>query len=229
MSAEQILAQTTQPDTHRMVELQIDGMTCASCVARVERKLGKIDGVSASVNLPLESAQVSVPAGVTDQQIVDTVNATGYKARITSGRQPVQHTGMDHASSDSQATGHQPMDHMTSGHGSADSMDGADHQNHMNHGGSAASLRPRLITAAILTVPVFLISMIPALQFPQWGWVVGALALPVVSWSAWPFHRAAAINARHFASTMDTLVSLGVIAAYAFSAVSLIAWLSPAH
>ena len=83
--------------------------------------------------------------------------------------------------------------------------------------GVAAQLRPRLVVAAILTVPVFLISMVPALQFPDWGWVAGALALPVVSWAAWPFHRAAAVNARHFASTMDTLVSIGVTAAYLFS------------
>ena len=76
------------------------------------------------------------------------------------------------------------------------------------------ALRPRLIVAAILTVPVFLISMFPAFQFPNWGWVAGVLALPVVTWAAWPFHRAAAINARHFASTMDTLVSIGVTAAY---------------
>jgi Cu+-exporting ATPase len=88
---------------------------------------------------------------------------------------------------------------------------------HMAHGGTASQLRPRLIVAAALTVPVFLISMVPALQFANWGWVAGLLALPVVSWAAWPFHRAAAVNARHLASTMDTLVSIGVAAAYLFS------------
>jgi P-type Cu+ transporter len=166
---------------NRVVELDIEGMTCASCVNRVERKLGKLEGVEASVNLPLESAHVTVPAGITDQQIVDTVNATGYKARLraTTAR--------------------------------------STHEDHMAHGGTAAELRPRLILAAVLTVPVFLISMIPSLQFPNWGWVAGALALPVVSWSAWPFHRAAAVNARHLAATMDTLVSIGVAAAYLFS------------
>lgn len=165
----------------RVVELNIEGMTCASCVNRVERKLGKLEGVEASVNLPLESAHVTVPAGITDQQILDTVNATGYKAslRVTT-------------------TSSTPEDHIA-------------------HGGTAAELRPRLILAAVLTVPVFLISMVPALQFPNWGWVAGALALPVVSWAAWPFHRAAAVNARHLASTMDTLVSIGVAAAYLFS------------
>lgn len=168
----------------RVVELDIEGMTCASCVNRVERKLGKLDGVEASVNLPLESAHVIVPAGITDQQIVDTVNATGYKASLRAATT-----------------------------GSTSST----HQDHMAHGGTAAELRPRLILAAVLTVPVFLVSMVPALQFPNWGWAAGALALPVVSWSAWPFHRAAAVNARHLASTMDTLVSIGVVAAYLFS------------
>jgi len=175
---------------NRVVELDIEGMTCASCVNRVERKLGRLGGVEASVNLPLESAHVTVPAGITDQQIVDTVNATGYKATVrhapAQGRQHNKHED-----------GH-PVDHM-------------------QHGGTASQLRPRLIVAAVLTVPVFLISMVPALQFPNWGWVAGLLALPVVSWAAWPFHRAAAVNARHLASTMDTLVSIGVAAAYLFS------------
>ncbi|HXF03352.1 MAG TPA: copper-translocating P-type ATPase, partial [Arthrobacter sp.] len=96
--------------------------------------------------------------------------------------------------------------------------DHADHEDHMAHGGTADELRPRLWTAAILTIPVFIISMIPGAQFPHWGWMAFALSIPVVFWSAWPFHRAAAVNARHFASTMDTLVSIGVLAAFFFSA-----------
>ncbi|KUM39367.1 heavy metal translocating P-type ATPase [Arthrobacter sp. EPSL27] len=176
MSREQLL---DQPGS-RVIELDIEGMTCASCVGRVERKLGKLDGVTASVNLPLESARVTVPAAITDAQITETVAAAGYKATV---RAPAART--------------------------------PDHP--------AAALRPRLIVAAVLTVPVFLVSMVPALQFPHWGWVVGFLALPVVTWAAWPFHRAALVNARHFGSTMDTLVSIGVTAAYAFSAWQLIA------
>jgi Cu+-exporting ATPase len=164
-----------QPGT-RVVELDIEGMTCASCVNRVEKKLGKLEGVQALVNLPLESAHVTVPEGISDEQLVDTVNAAGYKAKI---RQPVPAMDTVH---------------------------------------TAGSLRPRLVLAALFTVPVFLISMVPAFQFPHWGWAAAALALPVVTWAAWPFHRAAAINARHFASTMDTLVSIGVAAAYLFSA-----------
>lgn len=175
-----------QPAT-RVVELDIEGMTCASCVNRVEKKLGKLDGVQASVNLPLESAHVTVPAGITDEQITATVEAAGYKATV---RQPLKQ-------------GHIPA-------GETGDL-------------PAAKLRPRLILAAVLTVPVFVISMVPGAQFPHWGWVAALLALPVVTWAAWPFHRAAAVNARHLASTMDTLVSIGVTAAYLFSAWQLFA------
>ncbi|MGN7251047.1 heavy metal translocating P-type ATPase [Arthrobacter sp. SAFR-014] len=181
----------------RVIELDVEGMTCASCVNRVEKKLAKLDGVEATVNLPLETAHVTVPAGITDQQITDQVASAGYKARI---RTVIEE---DH------------------GHTAADVA--PHHEDHMAHGGRASELKPRLLVAAVLAVSVFLISMFPAFQFPNWGWVAGALALPVVSWAAWPFHKAAAINARHLASTMDTLVSLGVIAAYLFSAWQLLA------
>lgn len=193
MSNEQLLH---QPAT-RVIELDIEGMTCASCVGRVERKLGKLEGVQASVNLPLESAQVTVPAGITDEQITATVEAAGYKAHIRPPRYPSQVVRRE---TDELGT-------------------------HAEHapGVTAPQLKPRLIGAAILTVPVFAISMFPAFQFPDWGWVAGILAVPVVTWAAWPFHRAAAINARHFASTMDTLVSIGVAAAFLFSTWQLLA------
>ncbi|WP_028280124.1 heavy metal translocating P-type ATPase [Arthrobacter sp. H5] len=195
---------TAEPTTTRTVELDIQGMTCASCVGRVERKLGKLDGVSASVNLPLESAVVTVPESVSDQDILDTVKATGYSAQLKQPAYPkTRHDGGGSASGDDPDP----------------ALDGTGPQadSHMAHGGTSSQLRPRLILAAILTVPVFLISMIPALQFPHWGWVVFALSTPVVTWSAWSFHKAAAINARHLSSTMDTLVSIGVTAAYLFS------------
>ena len=178
-----------RPPGTRIVELDIEGMTCASCVNRVEKKLGKLDGVAATVNLPLESAYVTVPDGITNEQLVDTVNAAGYKARVREQRK----AGPEGRPADQSAAI------------------------------PAAKLRPRLIVAATLTIPVFLVSMVPAFQFPNWGWVAAVLALPVVTWAAWPFHRAAAINARHLASTMDTLVSLGVAAAYLFSAWQLLA------
>jgi Cu+-exporting ATPase len=178
-----------RPPGTRIVELDIEGMTCASCVNRVEKKLGKLEGVAATVNLPLESAYVTVPEGISDEQLVDTVNAAGYQARVRP-----QHPAASEA-------------------GPADEPAAI----------PASRLRPRLIGAAVLTVPVFLVSMVPGFQFPNWGWVAAVLALPVVTWAAWPFHRAAAINARHLASTMDTLVSLGVAAAYLFSAWQLLA------
>ncbi|MCQ2001181.1 heavy metal translocating P-type ATPase [Arthrobacter zhaoxinii] len=207
---------TREQEVSRAVELDIQGMTCASCVARVERKLGKIEGVEASVNLPLESARVTVPASVTDQQIVDAVNAAGYSARLKTRHAARSSAHGGHAAS---ATGADTRDETPAEHGAGHMSGGDDmsHENHMSHGGTAAQLRPRLILAALLSVPVLLISMVPALAFPNWGWVVALPALPVVTWSAWPFHRAAAINARHLASTMDTLVSIGVAAAYLFS------------
>ncbi|HSN35780.1 MAG TPA: cation transporter, partial [Arthrobacter sp.] len=211
MSSEKLL---DQPGS-RVIELDIEGMTCASCVGRVERKLGKLDGVTATVNLPLESAHVSVPAAVTDEQITATIEAAGYKARVRGAKPPVvipaegDHSGAagDRRKHASKAGTTEPAEHAAGGGASGN---GANHP--------AAKLRPRLIVAAILTIPVFLISMFPAFQFASWGWIAAALALPVVTWAAWPFHRAAAVNARHLASTMDTLVSIGVTAAYVFSA-----------
>lgn len=219
-----------QPAGTRVLELDIEGMTCASCVNRVERKLGKLDGVQASVNLPLESAHVTVPAGITDEQITATVEAAGYKAKVRPPRYPGPRTayetttpGVRPASDDSggvrkRASKGGTTEHAEHGAGVGAEGDhtSADHMARAS-GPAASQLRPRLIVAAALTLPVFLISMIPALQFPNWGWVAGLLALPVVSWAAWPFHRAAGINARHLASTMDTLVSIGVSAAYLFS------------
>ena len=218
MSNEQLL---NQPGS-RVIELDIEGMTCASCVSRVERKLGKLDGVEASVNLPLESAHVTVPAGITDEQITSTVAAAGYKASVRRG------TSASRESDTLGVLARPSLRRTLPRTASAPAEDAAapiielaggttEHAEHVT-GGAAEALRPRLIVAALLTVPVFVISMFPAFQFANWGWAVGVLALPVVSWAAWPFHRAAAINARHFASTMDTLVSIGVIAAYVFSA-----------
>ncbi len=191
MSASDILSQPATPGP-RMVEIDIEGMTCASCVSRVERKLGKLEGVSAAVNLPLETAAVTVPAGITDQQIIDTVNATGYKATLKNPPATRHDAGThlpraSHPGAAQDGAGDEHTEH----------TDHEDHEDHMAHGGTAETLRPRLILAAVLTLPVFLVSMFPALQFPHWGWVAGILTLPVVTWAAWPFHRSAAISARH--------------------------------
>ena len=190
---------TPSPLDLRTVDLEIQGMTCASCVNRVERKLGKLPGVSAVVNLPLESAKVQVPAEVTDDQLIETVKAAGYSANLKAPLHPEPRSPEN-----------------TPEHSGHDEGSGGGHEHLVpNH------LLRRLVVSAIFTIPLFVISMIPAVQFPHWGWVAFALATPVVFYGAWPFHKAAAVNARHFASTMDTLVSLGVLAAYLFSAVQL--------
>lgn len=169
-------------------------MTCASCVGRVERKLRKIPGVDPAVNLPLESARVIVPEGVSDEQIVETINNAGYTAHLKNG--PRAGAAADASASDG----------------------GSQHTTPSMKGG----FTDRIIYAAILGVPIFLISMFPAFQFPNWGWVVAILTAPVAFWCAAPFHRAALINARHGSSTMDTLVSLGVVVAYFYSLAQLL-------
>ena len=181
-------------ESTRIIHVDIQGMTCASCVGRVERKLRKIPGVDPAVNLPLESARVIVPEGVSDEQIVETINNAGYTAHLKNG--PRAGAGTNASAS---GGGH---------HHSTPSMTGG--------------FTDRIIYAAILGVPIFLISMFPSFQFPNWGWVVAVLTAPVAFWCAAPFHRAALINARHGSSTMDTLVSLGVVVAYFYSLAQLL-------
>ena len=181
-------------ESTRIIHVDIQGMTCASCVGRVERKLRKIPGVDPAVNLPLESARVIVPAGVSDEQIVETINNAGYKAHLKNG--PRVGAATDASASDG----------------------GGQHTTPSMNGG----FTDRIIYAAILGVPIFLISMFPSFQFPNWGWVVAVLTAPVAFWCAAPFHRAALINARHGSSTMDTLVSLGVVVAYFYSLAQLL-------
>ena len=181
-------------ESTRIIHVDIQGMTCASCVGRVERKLRKIPGVDPAVNLPLESARVIVPAGVSDEQIVETINNAGYTAHLKNG--PRAGAGTNASASGG------------GNHHSTPSMNGG--------------FTDRIIYAAILGVPIFLISMFPSFQFPNWGWVVAVLTAPVAFWCAAPFHRAALINARHGSSTMDTLVSLGVVLAYFYSLAQLL-------
>lgn len=163
------------------IELEIGGMTCASCAARIEKRLNRIDGVEASVNYATEKAVVSAPAGIDPQSLIDEVVKTGYTAALPAP--PV---------ADAADAGPPPDPELT-------------------------RLRQRVIGSAVLSVPVILLAMIPALQFTYWQWASLALAAPVVVWGAWPFHRAAWINLRHGAATMDTLISLGVSAAFLWS------------
>ena len=174
--------------TERTVELEIGGMTCASCAARVEKKLNRIDGVRASVNYATEKAVATVPDGVTVDDLVRTVEATGYTAHPPARRQA--RAGGDEAEV--------PEDDEVRG------------------------LRRRLMVSAVLSLPVLVLSMVRPLQFDGWQWVALVLSTPVVLWGAWPFHRAAALNLRHGAATMDTLISIGVSAAYLWSVWALV-------
>jgi Cu+-exporting ATPase len=204
----------------RIVELDIEGMTCASCVNRIERKLGKIEGVSASVNLPLESARIEVPDGVTDEQLITTVEAAGYTARLKAPAARNAPAGAVPPPAPTAGAVEDDAGPAPSSVAAPTSVPAA--PGRATPAARAHVLLPRLTVAAALTVPVFMISMVPAVQFAHWGWWAAALALPVVTWAAWPFHRAAAVNARHLGSTMDTLVSIGVSAAYLYSLVQLV-------
>lgn len=162
----------------RHVDLAVSGMTCAACAARIEKRLNRLDGVSASVNYATEQAQVVFdPERVAPEDLVATIRAIGYDATLP-------HVGVVEVSENDD---------------------------------EGAPLRQRLVVSAVLGVPVVVLSMLPPLQFTYWQWLVFTLSAPVVVWGAWPFHRAAAMNARHGATTMDTLISIGVSAAFLWS------------
>src|SRR5690242_470188 len=163
------------------VELTIGGMTCASCAARVEKKLNKLDGVTATVNFATEKAAVSFPGTVTSDDLIAVVERTGYTAAVAAPPQEPD-AGPEAAAGPGADAG--------AGPGGA--------------GDQAAALRQRLLISLLLAVPVVVLGMVPAWQFRNWQWLSLALAAPVAVWGAWPFHRAALINARHGAATMDT-------------------------
>ncbi len=171
-------------------ELAIGGMTCASCAARIEKKLNRLNGVSASVNFATETATVEVDpaAGTALDQIVATVEAAGYTAALP---EPPPSA----APAPGEAPGQAPDPAIL----------------------QAATLRQRLLVSAVLATPVVVLAMVPAAQFRFWQWASLTLAAPVVVWGAWPFHRAAWANARHLTATMDTLISVGVLAAFGWS------------
>jgi len=173
---------TTNNPTEREVQLDITGMTCASCAMRIEKRLNKLDGVSATVNYATEKAKVTVTGDVSTADLVSAVEAVGYSAAIPRTATNAQATDMESTEVD-----------------------------------ASAPLRQRLLMSTLLSVPVILMAMIPSLQFDGWQWLSLTLAAPVVTWGAWPFHRAAWANLRHGAATMDTLISVGTIAAFAWS------------
>ena len=160
------------------IQLDIQGMTCASCAARIEKKLNKVDGVTATVNYSTERATVEAPTGITAQRLMEVVAQAGYGATL-----PVPE---------------------------AEKAD------------EAAALKPRVLWSFALSVPVVVVSMVPALQFPAWQWVALVLSSVVVLWLGRSFHQAAWTNARHGTTTMDTLVSMGTLTAYAWSLYAMI-------
>ncbi|MFF5188015.1 heavy metal translocating P-type ATPase [Streptomyces sp. NPDC000345] len=166
------------------VELSIGGMTCASCAARIEKKLNRMEGVTATVNFATEKAKVTYPEGVEVADLIATVEKTGYTAE-------------------------EPPPPVTEETVEAEAPRAAD--------GELFSLRHRLLVSLALSVPVVLMAMVPAIQFDNWQWLSLTLAAPVVVWGAFPFHKAAWTNARHGAATMDTLVSIGTLAALGWS------------
>jgi P-type Cu+ transporter len=190
MSTSTTPAPSTAAQPDREVDLAITGMTCASCSARIERKLNKLDGVRANVNLATNRASVRYAAPLQPQDLVTVVQQTGYGATVIGG---------EPAGGDEGHAGHEGHDLLADG-----------------------ALRLRALVSLALTIPVLLIAMVPPIGDALGAagpWLQLVLTTPIVAWAAWPFHRAAAVNARHGASTMDTLVSLGVIAAYGWSLV----------
>jgi len=160
-------------------------MTCASCANRIERRLNKLDGVSATVNYATEKATVDYdPKAAGTEDLLGAVRAAGYEA-VLSATDSAHH--------------------------------GAGHEHRDPSGDETAALRRRLVISAVLSAPVLLLAMVPALQFDNWQWLSLNLATPVVLWGAWPFHQAAWANAKHATATMDTLISVGVLAAWLWS------------
>jgi Cu+-exporting ATPase len=162
------------------VKLDLEGMTCASCATRIEKRLKKLDGVEASVNFATEQATVHAPPGVSVDRLIAAVEAAGYRAHLA-----------------------------------------AEHTGHVHEDDPLPTVTRRLVVAAVLTLPVALLAMVPALRFPAWGWVALALSTPVVFYAGFGFHRAALQNARHGVATMDTLISIGTLAAWSWSTVVL--------
>lgn len=175
-----------------ITDLQLSGMNCASCAARIERGLNNLQGVHATVNFALDNAHIEHGPEVSGHDLVHTVESAGYHASILNQSPSGQSAS---------ASGNTP---------------------HSHHDQPAHQLRPRLIGSTIMAIPVLALSMIPVLQFPGWQWWALLISTPIVFWGGYPFHKAAIIRARYLSSTMDTLVSLGTSAAYLWSVVAVL-------
>ncbi len=177
------MAVTPTPVAQTTIELDVTGMTCASCAARIEKRLNRLDGVEATVNYATEKATVHAPEGYDPLDLITTVEKAGYGATLPAPKNaPSQGTPSD--------SGDDP---------------------------ELTTLRHRFFGSAVLSIPVIIMAMVPAFQFTYWQWASLTLAAPVIVWAGWPFHRAAWVNLKHGAATMDTLISIGTIAAFTWS------------
>jgi Cu+-exporting ATPase len=195
--------------TSARVELDITGMTCASCATRIERKLNRLGGVTATVNYATEQASVEYPETLSPADLIAAVEAAGYRATVPAPRIAAE-------SSDEVSTAEPGQAASSAGAGSSGAVSSGPSSSG-TASTAADSLRRRLTICAALALPVLLMAMVPALQFRNWQWLSLTLAAPVVVWGGWPFHRAALTNLRHGAATMDTLISLGTLAAFTWS------------
>ncbi|ROV65086.1 cation transporter, partial [Streptomyces globisporus] len=199
-------------------ELMIGGMTCASCAARVEKKLNRMDGVTATVNYATEKARVTFGEGLKLGDLVAMVEKTGYTARpVAQPPVPPPEPAAEAAPEPAPEFTSEPTSEFTPESASEPAPDPVARDVEVEQEASLAALRRRLVVSAALATPVVLLAMIPALQFDFWQWLSLTLASPVVVWGGLPFHRAAWTNAKHGAATMDTLVSLGTLAAFGWS------------
>ncbi|MFH8517739.1 heavy metal translocating P-type ATPase, partial [Streptomyces gelaticus] len=203
-------------------ELVIGGMTCASCAARVEKKLNRMDGVTATVNYATEKAKVAFGPGTDLADLIATVERTGYTAQPVHRRPepPPSVTSPATASPDTKppaTTSPATTSPSTTSSEATGVQPGGEDPEERDAARALASLRQRLTVSALLAVPVVVLAMVPALQFDYWQWLSLALAAPVVVWGGLPFHRATWTNLRHGAATMDTLVSIGTLAAFGWS------------
>ncbi|MDR1442339.1 MAG: heavy metal translocating P-type ATPase [Bifidobacteriaceae bacterium] len=184
------------------VDLKLTGMTCAACANRIEKKLNRLEGAQATVNLALETAAVTITGALAPADLIAAVEAAGYGATLLPEPFPGEFAGREATPGGTLGSPAGDKNGLASGTAQTD---------------PATALRQRLIICSALTAPVLVLSMVPPAQFEYWQWLSLTLAAPVVVWGALPFHRAAWINLRHGAATMDTLISLGVTAAFIWS------------
>jgi Cu+-exporting ATPase len=212
---------STATEERRHLDLAIEGMTCASCAVRIEKKLNKLEGVNATVNFATETASVDFdPEASGPDALLGAVTSAGYRATLPAEPRPdrsrADDLSADRLRADRLRPDHPGDDHLLADHPGRDDL-GVESRRRS----ALRDLRVRLLVSTALTIPVVLLAMVPPLQFDYWQWLSLELATPVVLWGGWPFHRATLVNLRHGSVTMDTLISVGTLAAWGWSVVAL--------